>query len=133
MWGCSRIKTLDLPKNTWDQNNKQTKETSSWNHNQSVLSTMHTVKTVKIVVFCVLFCFVLLWVFFSKQSPNQEAQCWGTVLSDLGDFVDYHELYKMKSMSRLQDQSSTLLSVHFRDLLSTSFSFPEWLVQPRAV
>lgn len=71
--------------------------------------------------------------FFSMERPNQEARCWGTVFIDFRVFVDHRELYKIQSASRHQDQSSTVLSEHFRDLLSTSFSFPERLVQSEAV
>lgn len=130
MWRCSKIKpTLDLPKNTWDQNNKQTKKRPRGTTVCWFASTMHTVKTVKIVVVVV---FVVVFFFF-MQRPNQEARCWGAVFSDFRVFVDHRELYKIQSASRHQDQSSTLLSEHFRDLLSTSFSFPERLVQSGAV
>lgn len=137
MWRCSKIKpTLNLPKNTWDQNNKQTKEASSWNHSQLVLSTMHTVKTVKIVVVvCVFFVgvVVVFCFFFSCKDQTKRHDVWEQFFSDFRVFVDHCELYKIKSASRHQDQSSTLLSEHFRDLLSTSSSFPERLVQSGAV
>lgn len=87
VWGCSKIETtLDLPKNKWilgtKITNKQKKETSSSNHNQLVLSTMHTVKTVKIV-FCV--SLLLLFFFFSSKAQTKRHNV-GTDLSDFGVF-----------------------------------------------